>query len=77
MLLCMQKYDYTIQYKPGKDMVLADHLSCFPSHINSLPIPIAQNVQHVQLSNAELYMILDSVEWDPVYSTIYHLTLRG
>ena len=31
MLLCMQKYDYTICYKPGKDMVLADHLSHFPS----------------------------------------------
>ena len=30
MLLCKQKYDYTIQYKPGKEMVLADHLSHFP-----------------------------------------------
>ena len=40
MLLCMQKYDYTIQYKPGKEMVLANHLSHLPSHSNSLPIPI-------------------------------------
>ena len=31
MLLQLQKYDYTTQYKPGKEMVLADHLSCFPS----------------------------------------------
>ena len=31
MLLHMQKYDYTIWYKPGKDMVLADHSSHFPS----------------------------------------------
>ena len=47
MLLHMQKYDYTIWYKPGKDMVLADHLSCFPSQSNNLlPIPIAYNVQH-------------------------------
>ena len=37
----------TIQYKPGKQMVLADHLSHFPSHKESLPIPIAQNIQHV------------------------------
>ena len=77
MLLNMQKYDYTIQYKPGKDMVLADHLTCFPSLINSLPIPITQNVQHVQLSNAELDIIQGSVEHDPVDSTIYHLSLRG
>ena len=25
MLLCMQKFDYTIVYKPGKNTVLADH----------------------------------------------------
>ena len=39
MLLHMQKYDYTIVYKPGKDMVLADHLSRFPSNTNYLPYP--------------------------------------
>ena len=57
ILLHMQKYNYTIQYKPGEDMVLANHLSHFPFHINSLPIPITQNVQHVWLSNAELDII--------------------
>ena len=86
MLLHMQKYDYTILNKPGKDMVLANCLSHVPYYINSLPIPIAQNVQHVQVSNAELDIIWGSVEWDPVIHwvlfhrtscTIYHLTLRG
>ena len=52
MLLHMQKYDYTIVYKPGKDMVLVDCLSCFPSNSNYLPIPLAQNIQHIQLSTA-------------------------
>ena len=61
MLLCMQKYDYTIWYKPGKDIVLVDHLNHFPSHINSLPIPIAHTVQHVQLSKAERDIIWGSV----------------
>ena len=42
MLLCMQKYDYTICYKPGKDMVLTDPLSHIPSNKNYLPIPLAQ-----------------------------------
>ena len=73
----MQKFDYTIQYKPGKEMVLADHLSHFPYCSKSFPIPIAQNVQHVQLSSAELDIIWGSIECDPVYSTIHHLTLRG
>ena len=58
-------------------MVLANHLSCFPSCSNNLPIPIAYNVQHVQLSKAELDIIWGPVGCDLVYSTIYHLTLRG
>ena len=77
MLLHMQKYDYTIVYKPGKDMVLADHLSHFPSNTNYLQIPLAQNIQHIQLSTAELDVIWGSVEGDLVYSTVYSLTLRG
>ena len=40
MLLHMQKYYYTIQYKPGKEMVLADCLSQFLSPRESLPIPL-------------------------------------
>ena len=75
MLLHMQNYDYTIQYKPSKDMDLADCLSHFLPHVKSPPIPIATNAQHVQLSDAELDIILGSVEHDPVYSTIYPLTL--
>ena len=63
MLLHMQKYDYTIHYKPGKDMVLADLLSCFPSNSNYLPIP--------------LDIIWGSMECNPVYSTVYCLTLQG
>ena len=38
MFLHLQKYDYTIQYIPGKDMVLADRLSKFPSHKNNIPV---------------------------------------
>ena len=72
MLLHIQKYDYTIQYKPGKEMVLADHLSCFPSHKESLPIPI----QHVHVSTSELDAIWGAIEHDLVYSTVYHLNLR-
>ena len=57
MLLHMQKYDYTIQYKPGKEIVLANHLSHFPSCKHSLAILIAQNIQHIHLSNSELDFI--------------------
>ena len=58
MLLHMQKYDYTIVYKPGKDMVLADLLKLLPIQYklpsNTLS---AHNIQHVQLSTSELDVI--------------------
>ena len=54
MLLHIQKYCYTIQYKPSKDMILAEHLSQFPSAKESLPIPIHKNIQHIQLFTHEL-----------------------
>ena len=69
--------DYTIQYKPDKEMVQANHVSCFSFLINSLPIPIMQKTQHVQLSHAELDLTWGSIECNLVYSIVYHLTLRG
>ena len=77
MLLYMQKYDYTIVYKPGKYMVLADHLSHFPSNTYFLPIPLAHNIQHIHLSTSELDVIQGEVECDLLYSTVYCLMLRG
>ena len=49
MLLCLQKYDYTIVYKPGKEMVLADCLSRFPSRKEYMPIELHQNICNIQL----------------------------
>ena len=37
MLLWMQKYDFVIEYKPRKDLILTVHLSCFPSCWGNLP----------------------------------------
>ena len=35
MLLCLQQYDLIITYRPGKEMLLADALSCLPSRTNT------------------------------------------
>ena len=57
------------------EMVLANYLSHFLSHKEYLPIPIAK---HSACSiNAKLDVIQGSVSYNPVYSTVYHLTLRG
>ena len=77
IILRMQKYHVTIQYKPGKDMILANHLSWFPSAKEFLPIPIHQNIQHIQLSTHKLGAVWGVIECNPVYGTLYQLTLRG
>ena len=66
MLHHMQKYKYTIQYKPGKEVVLANCLCHFPSCNESIPIPIHQNIQHVQLSTSELDELLNMI-WSTAY----------
>ena len=80
MLLCMQKYDYTIQYLPSKDSGTNQppkSFPLFPSHKESLPITIHQNIQHIQLSTEKLDAMKGAIECSPVYSTLYCLTLGG
>ena len=54
-ILQIQKYSFRIQYKPGKDMILADRLSRLPSgkenqpvqlHTCQLHIPVKQPFEH-------------------------------
>ena len=49
MLLRLQKHDYTIQYIPRNEKVLADRLSRFPSPHNNLLINLHQNIQAFNL----------------------------
>ena len=76
MLLRLQKYEYTIQYIPGKDMVLADRLSRFPSHKNNTPIELHQNIQTLNFNHNGLNIIKGAIERDLVHSTVYRLTLN-
>ena len=40
MLLRLQQYDMVITYRPGKEMLLADALSCLPSRANNSEIKL-------------------------------------
>ena len=77
MLSKLQKYDYSIQYVPGKDMVLADRLSCFPSCSNNSQIVLHQNIQTINFNSECLNIIRGATERDPVHSTLYRLNLNG
>ena len=77
MLLKLQKYDYTIQYIPGKDMVLADRLSRFPSCTENSPIILHHNNHTIKFNSECLNIIRGATERDPIHSTLYRLTLNG
>ena len=76
MLLKLQKYDYTIQCVPGKDMVLADRLSCFPSHGSNSEIVLHHNIQTINFNSECVNIIRGATERDPIHSTLYRLTLN-
>ena len=54
LLLCLQKYNMTIRYKPGKSMIFADHLS---RNINpeSSKVPTIPGLNLESWLPAELY----------------------
>ena len=77
MLLQLQKYDYILIYKPGKEMTLSDRLSRFPSNKENTPIELHQNIQHLTFTSDRINIIRGSIERDPILSTVYQLTLNG
>ena len=77
MLLQLQKYDYTLTYKPGKEMTLADRLSRFPSNRDNTPIELHQNIQHLTFTSNRINILRGSIKRDPISSTIYQLTMNG
>ena len=77
MLLRLQRYIYTIVYKPSKEIVLADRLSRFPSRKDYLPIELHQDIQHVNFTPDRVNIIRGATERDPIYNTIYCTILSG
>ena len=54
MLLRLQRYDYSITYKPGKEMTLPDSLSRLPKHTTDATIDLNMKVCFVQFSSNKL-----------------------
>ena len=77
MLLCLQKYDCTIQYKPRKEMVLADCLSQFPSRKWNMPVELHQNIHNIYFTPDKLNIDRGAVERVAIHSTVYRMTSNG
>ena len=79
MLLHLQQYDLVITYWPGREMLLADALSCLPSRTN-MEIKLDLQVNAILMftfSPRCLTKIAAETQWDPILSMVHRLTLNG
>ena len=75
MLLWLQQYDMTITYRPGKEMLLADALSCLPSWTDrQIQLDLRFNAISTR---SHLTNIAAETQWDPILSTAHRLILNG
>ena len=76
MLLQLQRYDLTIRYKPGKDMLLADALSRCPSK-GYEEIKLDMHVDYVAFNKAWIAKLKEVTREDPITGTVHQLTQQG
>ena len=79
MLLHLQQYDLVIMYQPGREMLLADALSCLPSRTNT-EIKLDLRVDVISMfafTPRRLTKIRAETQWDPILLMVHRLTLNG
>ena len=76
MLLELQRYDVTIKYQPGKEMQLANALSCCPARA-SQKIKLDMLVDYIAFMKPWIKKLKDSTQRDPILVTVYQLTKQG
>ena len=76
MLLQLQRYDVTIRYRPGKEMLLADALSRCPSRASG-EIKLDMRVDYIAFSKARIAKLKETTREDPILGTVYQLTQQG
>ena len=76
MLLQLQRYDLTIKYRPGKDMLLTDALSRCPAR-GSEEIKLDMCVNYVAFNKAWIAKLKEATREDAITGTVYQLTQQG
>ena len=76
MLLELQRYDVTIKYRPGKEMQLADALSCCLVRA-SQEIKLDMRVDYIAFTKPWIEKLKDSTQRDPILPMVYQLTQQG
>lgn len=77
MLLRLQNYNVTIQYKPGRSLLLADGLSRLHSATDCAPIELDVCVNLVHFSQEKVIRLREETARDPVLSKLKEVILNG
>ena len=80
MLLRLQQYDMIITYQPGKEMLLADTLSCLPLRANNSEIKLDLRVDAISFAaflSSRVTKTAQEMQKDPILLTVHWLTLNG
>ena len=77
MLLCIQNYGMTIEYRPGRELLLADGLSLLPNPRSKQEIDLDISVNMVQFSNDKIQQLRSESKSDPVFSSLQDIIVSG
>ena len=77
MLLRLQQYDFSIEYKPGKDMTIADTLSRLPSPGNDKTIDLDITVGQVRFSTERIKSIQEETKCDRTLCKLIPTIING
>ena len=76
MLLLLQNYDVTIKYKPGKEMLVANVLSCYAPHkAPEIPLDITNN--HVHITSFRKTEFQTLIQVDPLLCSLTEMINKG
>ena len=77
MLLRLQQYDFKIEYKPGKEMALADTLSRLPSPNNKESIDLDITVGQVRFSTEKIEALRAETKVDQTLKQLIPIIIQG
>ena len=67
----------TIEYRPGKELLLANGLSRLPNPISKQEIDLDISVNMVQFSNNKIQQLRSESKSDPVLSSLQDIVING
>ena len=76
MLLQQQRYNVTIRYRPGKEMMLANALSRCPLWASG-EIKLDMRVNYIAFNKTWVAKLKETMKEDPILGTVYQLTQQG